>query len=142
MATEVRKKQLAARSSTRINEIAASILLAVSVLVFLSLVSYSSGDWTFNTESSQKTQNWVGLIGAVTADLFFQIIGLTAYVFPAVLALIAWRIFRSVNLHAPLSRVIGFILFVASISGLLSIWVSTGFRGGIVGALVSGGLLY
>jgi S-DNA-T family DNA segregation ATPase FtsK/SpoIIIE len=142
MATEIRKKQVAPRtSSARINEIVAIILLAAAVLVFLSLVSYSPVDATFNTASSQKTQNWIGIIGALTADLFFQIIGLTAYVFPALLALIAWRIFRSVNFYPPLSRVIGFILFIATISGLLSIWLASGFEGGLVGALVSGSFL-
>jgi S-DNA-T family DNA segregation ATPase FtsK/SpoIIIE len=36
----------------------------------------------------------------------------------------------------------GFILLVGSISGLLSIWLSLGFRGGMLGAVISGGLLY
>jgi S-DNA-T family DNA segregation ATPase FtsK/SpoIIIE len=142
MATEVRKKAIVSRSSSRVNEIIAIILLAVAILIFLSLVSFNVGDSTPNTASSQKTQNWVGLVGAVTADLLFQIIGLTAYVLPAVLALIAWRVFRSVSLYTPLSRIIGFILLVGSISGLLSIWLSLGFRGGMLGAVISGGLLY
>ncbi len=141
MATEVGKKRIAAQNSSRLNEIIAIILLAITVLVFLSLVSFNANDPSIITESSYKTQNWIGILGANIAAILFSIIGLTAYVLPAVLALIAWRVFRAVSLYAPLSRIIGFVLFVASISALLSIWLNSGFRGGLIGAFISAGLL-
>ncbi len=139
MAVAEIEKKSTSKSSSRVNEIIAIILLAIAVLVFLCLVSHSSSDWSLNTSSSQKTQNWVGILGAVVSDWMFQFVGLTAYILPAALALIAFRVFKSVNLYAPTSRIIGFGLLVLSISGLSSV---SGFRGGLIGAVVSSGFLY
>lgn len=140
MATEV-EKTTTSRSSSRTNEIVAITLLAATVLVFLSLVSFNENDPSLITESSFKTQNWIGVVGANIAVILFSAIGLTAYIIPVLLGLIAWRVFRSASLHAPVSRIIGYILFVLSFSSLLYLALSLGFRGGIVGALIAGGLL-
>lgn len=137
MAAKVEGKSITTKSSSRMNEVVAIGLLAVAVLIFLCLVSHNPADWSLNTSSSQKIQNWVGVLGSVVSDLLFQTVGLTAYVLPAMLGLIAWRIFRSETLYAPLSRIIGFSLFVLSISGLLTVFLSSGFRGGIIGALIA-----
>src|SRR5687767_12971197 len=119
MATEVNKKQSAAKTSSRANEIVAVVILTVTVLLFLCLVTYSPSDWSLNTSSSQKTQNWVGVMGSVVADLLFQTIGNVAYLLPFLLGLIAWRVFRSESLYTPLSRIAGYLLFIISASGLL-----------------------
>jgi DNA segregation ATPase FtsK/SpoIIIE, S-DNA-T family len=140
MATEV-KKETTSRNPSRANELVAIILLAVTVLVFLCLISFNENDPSLITESSFKTQNWIGVVGANIAAILFSTIGLTAYLAPVLLGLIAWRIFRSASLHAPVSRIIGYTLFVLSFSSLLYLAFSTGFRGGIVGALIAGGLL-
>lgn len=132
MASQVEKKQISvAKDSSRANEIVAVVVLTITVLLFLSLVTYSSNDWSFNsTGNSQNTQNWIGVVGAVISDLLFQAIGNTAYFLPFLFGLIAWRIFRSESLYAPISRIAGYILFVFSAAGLLSL---AGFRGGILG---------
>ncbi|HRH41108.1 MAG TPA: DNA translocase FtsK 4TM domain-containing protein [Pyrinomonadaceae bacterium] len=141
MATAVEKKSTS-KSSSRANEIVAIILLAITILVFLCLVSYSSGDWSFNSRGSQKTQNWVGILGAVISDLLFQSVGLTAYILPAMLGFIAWRVFKSLNLHIPIGRIIGFSLLILSLSGLFQIGLSSPINaGGLVGATLSAGLL-
>lgn len=140
MATEVEKKTTS-RSPSRTNEIVAIALLAITVLVFLCLVSYNENDPSLITESSYKTQNWIGVVGANIAAILFSAIGLTAYIVPVLLGLIAWRVFGSASLHAPVSRIIGYIMFVLSFSSLLYLTLSSGFRGGIVGALIAGGLL-
>ena len=141
MATEVEKKS-ASKSSSRANEIVAIILLAITILVFLSLVSFNENDPSLIAASSFKTKNWIGVVGANIAAILFSAIGLTAYVLPAMLALIAWRVFQSASLYVPIGRLIGFLLFTVSISGLLSLMVSSGFRGGIIGAFFAGGFVY
>jgi DNA segregation ATPase FtsK/SpoIIIE, S-DNA-T family len=141
MAAKVETKSITTKSSSRMNEVVALGLLVVAVLIFLCLISHNPSDWSLNTSSSQKIQNWIGVLGSVVSDLLFQTVGLTAYVLPAMLGLIAWRIFRSETLYAPLSRIIGFSLFILSIAGLLTIFLSSGFRGGIVGALLAQTLL-
>lgn len=141
MATEIEKKPTS-KSSSRANEIVAIILLAITVLVFLCLVSFNEKDPSIFTESSYKTQNWIGVVGANIAAILFNTVGLTAYILPVVLALIAWRVFRSANLSTPVGRVIGFILFILSFSGLFAIGLSSPINaGGLIGALVATGLL-
>ena len=129
MATEV-KKRTTSKSDSLGNEIFAVILLALGVLVFLCLVSYSQNDKTLNTASLEKTQNWIGVVGAYFADFLIQSIGWSAYFLPALLVLIAWRFFRAVSLTFSFGRIIGYILFILSASSLLTLF---GSRGGITG---------
>jgi S-DNA-T family DNA segregation ATPase FtsK/SpoIIIE len=132
MATEIDKKQASTVQHSRANEIVAVALLALAVLVFLCLITHSPTDWSLNTSSSQKTQNWIGVTGAVVADLLLQTIGLSAYVFPALLALVAWRVFHSESLLPRASRVLGFLVFIVSSSALISLLE---WRGGLIGAI-------
>ncbi|MBC7898709.1 MAG: DNA translocase FtsK 4TM domain-containing protein [Saprospiraceae bacterium] len=132
-ATLLKKRNGSAKHS-RTNEVLAVGLLALAVLVFLCLVSYNSSDPTFNTASSQKVQNWIGVVGANFAEALLSIAGSTAYLFPALLALIAWRVFQSASLRPSISRTIGFVLFIISASGLIHL---AGWHGGILGAFFS-----
>ncbi|MEJ7846861.1 MAG: DNA translocase FtsK 4TM domain-containing protein [Pyrinomonadaceae bacterium] len=130
-ATLLNKRNGAAKHS-RTNEVLAVILLALAVLVFLCLVSFNESDPAYNTASSQKIQNWIGVVGAFIADWVFQFVGTVGYLLPALLALIAWRVFQSESLRPRISRAVGFFLFVVSASGLISL---AGWQGGIIGAL-------
>ncbi len=132
--TTARKKQITAtKTDSRSNEIIAVILLALAILVFLCLVSSSSTDWSLNSTGTeiQKRQNWIGTFGAVLADLLFQMVGITAYLLPALIVLMAWRVFRAKNLHLSLAQLFGYFLFVTSISGLASFFFD---GGGLLGA--------
>ncbi|MBA3353761.1 MAG: DNA translocase FtsK 4TM domain-containing protein, partial [Blastocatellia bacterium] len=100
--TLIKKRTGVTTRHSRLNEILAVVLLGVSVLIFLSLISWNSSDWSLNGTGlggGHRTQNWIGVVGAVTSDLLFQGIGLVAYIFPALLALIAWRVFQSESLR-------------------------------------------
>ncbi len=128
--TATRKKQISAKSNSRSNEIIAVVLLALAVLVFLCLVSYNPMDPTFNTVSSQKIQNWIGVVGANFAEFLISIVGLTAYLLPALIVLMAWRVFRAKNLQLSLTQLFGYFLFIASVSSLAALF---NFQGGILG---------
>jgi S-DNA-T family DNA segregation ATPase FtsK/SpoIIIE len=132
--TLIKKKTGVTTRHSRLNEIIAVVLLAVSVLIFLCLVSYNQSDPTFNTASSQKVQNWIGVVGANFAEALFSLVGLVAYIFPALLALIAWRIFQSESLRPRVSQIVGFSLFVSSVAALASL---IGWHGGMLGALIT-----
>ncbi|MEO8041397.1 MAG: DNA translocase FtsK [Acidobacteriota bacterium] len=132
--TLIKKRGGAATRHSRLNEIIAVVLLAVSVLIFLCLISYNTSDPTFNTASSQKIQNWIGVVGANLAEALFSAVGIVAYIFPALLALIAWRVFQSETLRPRISQIIGFSLFVASFAALSSM---VGWHGGVLGALLT-----
>ena len=128
--TAARKRQTSFKNNSRSNEIIAVVLLALAVLVFLCLVSYNPMDPTFNTVSSQKIQNWIGVVGANFAEFLISIIGLTAYLLPALIVLMAWRIFRAKDLQLSLAQLFGYFLFIASVSSLAALF---GFQGGILG---------
>ena len=53
------------------NEVLAIGLALLAVMLFLSLVTYSPKDPTFNTASSQQgTTNLIGVVGANLSNLF------------------------------------------------------------------------
>ncbi|HMO81541.1 MAG TPA: DNA translocase FtsK 4TM domain-containing protein [Pyrinomonadaceae bacterium] len=131
-ATLLQKGSKGVRTS-RLNEVVALAVGALAVLIFLSLVSYNSSDPSFNTATSERVRNWIGVVGSHTADLLLQAAGLVSYVFPLLLGLIAWRVFNSEDLRPRWYRVLGFLLFVAALGGLINLAVSTGWRGGVIG---------
>ncbi len=132
-ATLIKKRGMQAESS-RGNEILAVVLMAAAVLLFLCLISSNASDPNWNTASSEKVHNWIGIAGSYTADLLFQTVGLTAYLVPALFALAGWRVFYSRGLRPEFKTVAGFVLFILSLSGLAAL---IGWRGGILGALMA-----
>ncbi|MBK7706825.1 MAG: DNA translocase FtsK 4TM domain-containing protein, partial [Acidobacteria bacterium] len=130
MATAVRKKAETRKKHTHTNEVIAVILVALALLVFLCLVSYDVGDPTFNTSSTQKTQNWIGVVGANFAEALMSAVGVISYLLPGLVALMAWRVFRSQDLRVSVGHVIGYVVFVAALSSLAAMF---GFHGGVVG---------
>jgi S-DNA-T family DNA segregation ATPase FtsK/SpoIIIE len=115
-----------------LNDVLALGVLALAILLFLSLVSHAWSDPSFNSTgfgSGSKTHNWIGPVGAYLSDLLIQAIGISAYVFPALVALAAWRIYQSESLRPSVRRIIGFVLFVASLSTLTKL---VGVDGGLI----------
>jgi S-DNA-T family DNA segregation ATPase FtsK/SpoIIIE len=107
-------------------------VLALAILLFLSLVSHAWSDPSFNSTGfggSNKTHNWIGPVGAYLSDLLIQIIGFSAYVFPALVALAAWRIYQSESIKPSVRRIVGFVLFVASLATLTKL---LGVDGGLI----------
>ncbi len=137
MATEVSKKPAAASHSSRTNEIVAVVLAALAILVLLCLLTYNANDWSILSQDwasrgQQKTQNWVGAVGANLAGVLFQALGLTALFLPVLIGLIAWRYFRSENLYPSISRIVGSIIFVVSLAGLMeAVGLPTFFDGSV-----------
>lgn len=132
MATEVNKKQITSKTHSRGSEIAAVVLLAAAVLTFLCLVTSSPDDWSPNStgRAGEVKNNWIGIVGSAVADGLLQAIGWSAYFLPALTALIAWRFYRRQDQNTSLSRVAGYVLFIASTASLFELF---GLRGGIIG---------
>ena len=70
-------------------------LIAFCIFIFMALVTYSSGDpgWS-RTGNGEAVSNAVGPAGAWMADIFFALFGYMAYLFQAMLAFRAWRLFK------------------------------------------------
>jgi S-DNA-T family DNA segregation ATPase FtsK/SpoIIIE len=75
-------------------------LVMASLLLLLALLTYHPGDASLDTAVDAAPRNFLGLDGALVADLLMQSIGMAAYLVPA--ALLGWG-FRLL-LHRPLRR--------------------------------------
>ncbi|MBX3283035.1 MAG: DNA translocase FtsK [Acidobacteria bacterium] len=119
------------------NDIVAIIVAAAALLVFLSLVTNSPADRSlFSTGSTAGTRNWVGPIGSNIAALLLNLFGWTAYFFPFLIGLIAWRVFRASSLRPSGLRVAGFVFLSVSLAGLIAL---LGGYGAIVGEATARG---
>ncbi len=132
-ATLVKKKGESLKKTSRSNEILAVVLLAAAVLVFLCLMTASPDDRSIMStghSANAPIKNWVGIFGANVEAILKSLFGVSAYLLPALVAFIAWRVFQSVSLTPPWYRVVGFLFFVASTAGLVAI---AGSQGGMLG---------
>ena len=115
--------------------------LSLAVLLALSLLSYSPHDASFNVSApppgTGPARNWIGPVGAHTADLFFQLGGYAAFLFPIGMFLMAMRWFRSQIMEAPTAKLVGWSLLLLSLSAELTLVHMPEVRG----ALPPGGLL-
>ena len=115
--------------------------LSLAILLTLSLLSYSPSDSSFNVSAplpgSAPARNWIGPVGAHMSDLFFQFCGFSAFLFPVGMFLVAIRWFRSQLLEAPVTKLVGSTMLLASLSSELALIHMPEVRG----ALPAGGLL-
>jgi DNA segregation ATPase FtsK/SpoIIIE, S-DNA-T family len=125
----------------RFNEMIGFVGLSLAVLLALSLLSYSPLDASFNVSApppgSGPARNWIGPVGAHTADLFFQFAGYGAFLFPIGMFLVAMRWFRSQLLEAPTTKLVGWGLMLLAVSAEATLIHMPEVRG----ALPAGGLV-
>lgn len=130
------------------------LLLAVSAYLLLSLLSFSPQDpgWSY-TGAHKQVMNAGGPVGAWFADVFLNLFGFFAYIFPLMLAWSSWTILYQSNPDGPLNltiinlRALGFVLTLACGSTLSSMHVAdfdiplpTG-TGGILGSFFMGQMI-
>ncbi len=127
------------------------LLLAVSAYLLLSLLTFSPQDpgWSYTGEHKQVL-NAGGPVGAWFADVFLNLFGFFAYVFPLMLAWSSWIILYQGDPDEPLDytiinlRALGFVLTLACGSTLSSLHVATfdipfpTGTGGILGSFLMG----
>src|SRR5438552_6507065 len=121
--TLLKKKGKKAPEHSYINDVAAIIVAALAVLVLLSLLTWSSTDGAgfWATGNGSPTHNWVGSVGAYISAFLFNAFGWTAYALPLLIGIIAWRIYRMDPLLPKPLRILGFVFFVLTLSGLLTL---------------------
>ncbi|MBZ5538391.1 MAG: DNA translocase FtsK [Acidobacteriia bacterium] len=137
------------RHHHRLNEIIGLLLATLAILALLSLVSYHPTDPSLNWFGSQnlspKPQNFIGIVGAYSADLLFQTLGLSSLLLPIALLIFSWRWFRSTAIETPLLKILGLCLLIFSLSTLAATlpgdlflrWrLKTNF-GGLIGQLLA-----
>ncbi len=142
------------RLNRRLREGLMLLLLAVSAYLLLSLLTFSPQDpgWSYTGEHKQ-VMNAGGPVGAWFADVFLNLFGFFAYIFPLMLAWSSWVVLYQGNPDEPLDltiinlRALGFVLTLACGSTLSSLHVSTfdipfpTGTGGILGTFLMGQMI-
>ena len=118
---------------------------------WFALFTYSPDDPGFSQATSGgNVSNGVGRVGALTADMLFNLFGLPAYLFTVMVFYLGWMLYREQKTHQPLTRTDfalrfgGFLLTLVTSCALSTLHFSpAGFNetaGGIVGQMVGHGL--
>ncbi len=137
-----RKKPFFTLSPERRSELSGILLLAASLFLLMSLVSYHPDDLPFFTsQTSSKIQNLCGLVGAVVAGGVLSLIGWTGYALAALGFLWAFERFQGRPPQRFYLKGISTLLFCFSVSALFSlIGVQTPeaqvSRGGVAGLIL------
>jgi len=133
---------------TLMHEALALILAAVTVTLAVSLYSYSPQDPSFNHGTAAAVANGAGLVGAYAADMLYQLFGLCAWLWLALLAATAVRVATGTRSWAGgwtslfwLPMVLGLCALVASHpSWFARAGTFPAGAGGALGGMISGGL--
>jgi S-DNA-T family DNA segregation ATPase FtsK/SpoIIIE len=113
-------KLLSPTPHRRLNEIVGFLLLSLGLVMLLSLVSYHTQDPSFDTAAASRPLNLIGYPGSYLSDLFFQMFGAVAFLFPLLTFLLSWKWIRSEELQAGGVKMFGSILLTLALSAGLS----------------------
>lgn len=112
----------------RLKEGALIAVGALCLYLWMALLTYDTSDPGFShTSNVDQVQNAAGRAGAYFADILFMVLGYFAYIFPLLLAIKTWQIFR--ERHQPWDwsgwlfswRLIGLVFLVLSGAALAHI---------------------
>ncbi|MES1195707.1 MAG: DNA translocase FtsK 4TM domain-containing protein [Steroidobacter sp.] len=134
-----------------LRESALFVLGAVGLILLVALISFDPADPSFSTTGEPgPVSNWIGPLGANLAGLLVMLFGRPAYLFPIMIVLAGWMIYRpgsdeAAQSRASLSfRTAGFLLTLITSCGLATLhfkahhYPST--AGGVLGEIVGPGL--
>jgi S-DNA-T family DNA segregation ATPase FtsK/SpoIIIE len=126
----------------RLNEATGLVLLSVGLFLWLSLLSYQAQDPSWNTATgSVRPLNLTGYAGSYASDLLLQTFGLTAFLFPILALVLAWKWVRSETFEAPAAKLIGSAAFLLSAGGALALGPDWHLYGGTIRLGGTAGLL-
>ncbi len=123
----------------RLIEIVGIIVAFIGILFFISLISYSPSDPNFIFPENSEIKNILGLQGSYISDLFFQSIGLIAYLVSFTYIFTGINIFRRKEIFLLIENTFFIILYSVVGSLFLSFYYKNNFtffingNGGFVG---------
>ena len=101
----------------RLAEISGITIFVVGIMLFLALVTYSPEDPNFIFPENTKIKNLLGFQGSFISDLFFQSVGLIAFLIPITLIITGFNIFKTKDFFLFIENIFFTILY--SIFGTL-----------------------
>jgi len=109
----------------RLNELIGFLMCVSALLLFLALASYSPLDPSWNSASvltgAHAARNWIGIVGAYTADMLLQFLGVGAFLLVIFPAMLGARWFRSLQVQSPLAKSLGGIWLVMFVPAMLAL---------------------
>jgi S-DNA-T family DNA segregation ATPase FtsK/SpoIIIE len=109
----------------RLNELIGFLMCVSALLLLLALVSYSPLDPSWNSASvltgSHAARNWIGIVGAYTADAMLQFLGVGAFLLIIFPAMLGARWFRSMKVQSPLAKSLGAIWLLMFVPAMLAL---------------------
>ncbi|PIP18699.1 MAG: hypothetical protein COX41_06825, partial [Candidatus Omnitrophica bacterium CG23_combo_of_CG06-09_8_20_14_all_41_10] len=128
----------------RLNEIKGVILVAVGLIVLASLIRFERLDLPFYTSfPNTPPKNLLGIFGAYLGELIVFLFGRpTSFVLPVLITLLGVKFFRQEKPYLSISRVLGMLLLLISISSFIGMFNLTSehlrfYYSGLFGALLA-----
>ena len=123
------------------SEILFIVLFAMGLVYLFALLSYSAGEnpWSGDVLLSEPVQNLAGVFGAYLSDISLSIFGYSAYLLPAGLLTLGWRIHRQALQDKPsrstlVVKNLAFVALVAFSAAFLTQTLdNNGPAGGFIG---------
>lgn len=139
-------------ANRRLNELIGFLLFVFAILLVLALVSYSPLDPSLNTAATpaagKPAHNWIGVVGALVADIALQLFGVAAFLLPAFLAMYSLNWFRSRPISSPYAKTIGAVALIAFLSAFVGLlpwpvrWMGVLPSEGLLGRIVADALIH
>ena len=85
-------------------------LLLVATAMVVSLLSYDAADPSLDVATGREAANWLGGLGAYSADLLFQLFGAAAFSLAATVGCWGWQLARGTRLRQFALRALGMLL--------------------------------
>ena len=126
-----------------INEIKAIIILAIGMILFASLISFTPEDLSwFTSQPNVPANNLIRITGAYVAGVLFFILGYSAYTLVVFLLFWSWNKFSSRDITFTIPKFVSVLVLLTVMSSLFSMIgaqeATLRFgRAGIVGLVVS-----
>ena len=127
----------------RLAEIFGISIFVTGTMLLLALVSYSSDDPNFIFPNNTQIKNLLGFQGSFISDLFFQSIGLIAYLIPLTLITTGINVFRTKDFFLVVENIFFVVLYSMIGSLFFSHFYSEGFtlyingNGGFIGSYLN-----
>ena len=121
-----------------LNEIKGIVILALSLILLASLVSFTPTDlaW-FTSNPNAHAQNWIGIAGAYVAGIFFFLVGYSTYFLVGIGVFFSWNKFTSRDLSFNFFKFLSILILFTVAAGLFSFF--SGHRG--EARFISGGII-
>jgi DNA segregation ATPase FtsK/SpoIIIE, S-DNA-T family len=139
-------------ANRRLNELIGFLVFVFAVLLVLALISYSPLDPSLNTAATplagRPAHNWIGVFGALVADLALQLFGIAAFLIPVFLGMYSLRWFRSRPIQSPYAKTIGAAALLTFLSGFIGLlpwgvrWLGAIPSEGLLGRIVADALIH